>query len=68
MLTKFQVAKLLSVTLRLGVVEMPLLKQAFGDGNSFCSEHKVLLENLIRLLSEHPDEVELKMQVAKLVI
>eukprot|EP00629_Pelagomonadales_sp_RCC1024_P000268 CAMPEP_0119261652 /NCGR_PEP_ID=MMETSP1329-20130426/1639_1 /TAXON_ID=114041 /ORGANISM="Genus nov. species nov., Strain RCC1024" /LENGTH=920 /DNA_ID=CAMNT_0007261227 /DNA_START=283 /DNA_END=3045 /DNA_ORIENTATION=- len=54
------VASLLSVTLRLGVVEMPLLKQAFGDGNSISSEHKLLLENLIRLLSEYPDEVELK--------
>jgi hypothetical protein len=65
MLTKFQVANLLSVTLRLKVVEVPLLKQAFGD--SICSEHKVLLEKLILLLSEHPDEVELKMQVAKLI-
>jgi hypothetical protein len=59
------VANLLSVTLRLKVVEVPLLKQAFGD--SICSEHKVLLEKLILLLSEHPDEVELKMQVAKLI-
>jgi hypothetical protein len=65
MLTKFQVANLLSVTLRLKVVEVPLLKQAFGD--SICSEHKVLLEKLILRLSEHPDEVELKMQVAKLI-
>lgn len=60
------VANLLCVILKLGIIEVPWLKNGFGEDNHI-REHKILLERLELFLSEDPEQVELKRQVAELV-
>jgi len=62
------VANILCAILRLRIIDVPRLKPGFGDDKCLSSEHKVLLERLILLLSEYPDEFELKMEVANFAI